>query len=77
MTLLRSLWAALMAVSHFIGRVMTVILLTVIFVVVVVPLGALLWAIGRSPLYAGQPEGTTWRRRPASPSDIEEAAKPF
>jgi hypothetical protein len=77
MKALKAIWAGIQAVLHFIGRIMTVVLLTVIYAVIVVPWGLLLAITGQRPLYKGQPEGSTWRDRPAVDSSLDEAAKPY
>ena len=77
MKTLRAVWAGVQAVLHFIGRIMTVVLLTITYIVVVVPWGAVLALAGRRPLYAGQPQGSTWRDCRVADTSSEEASRPY
>jgi len=77
MAALISLWSALKKVFHTIGRVMTVVVLTLVYIVVFLPLGALLRAFGRAPLQTGQVASSTWHDRPVEHPTLDDAQRPF
>ena len=77
LSFLSTIWSGIMAFFHAVGRVMTVILLTVMYVVIIVPLGLLLLVFRRPPLYRGQPTDTTWRPVAKGDMTLEDARSPF
>ena len=51
---LKNLWAAWKSLAHKIGRVQTVILLTIFYFVIIVPIGSVFRLFGWDPLRAGR-----------------------
>ena len=77
MAILCPLWGALRKVFHFIGRVTTVILLTTVYFVIFLPLGAVLRVFNRAPLAAAGGAASTWKHRPAEDTTLDGAERPF
>ena len=67
MELLRRLWKGWKAFAHALGRVQTMILLTLFYVLILVPTGLLLRLCGKTPLAysAAGDAGTFWVSRKA------------
>jgi hypothetical protein len=51
--------------AHFLGRINTAILLTVVYLAVITPIGLLFRAFGRSPL-RGKGSGSSWIEHPGA-----------
>jgi len=74
---LSAVWGAVRRLLHLIGRVVTVVLLTVLYVAVFVPLGLVLRLVGRTPLLPREEGGTTWRPRAPEDETLEAARRPY
>lgn len=77
MKVLRGAWVSIKAVFHFIGRVVTVVLLTAVYLVLLLPFGFILWLLRMSPLHRGALKGSTWRERPQEDASLETAQRPY
>lgn len=77
MKVLSAIWGVISRLLHFIGRIITVILLTVVYVVVFVPLGLVLRLFRRTPLALSGAGGSTWKQRPPEDLTLEAARRPF
>jgi hypothetical protein len=71
------LCGAVGAVLHIVGVAVTAVLLTIIYGVVLCPIGLTLLALKRAPLYSGTQPGTTWRKRDPTAWTPDEAARPY
>jgi hypothetical protein len=70
-------WGVIRTLLHYIGRVVTVILLTVVYVVVFVPLGLVLRLVGRTPLLPREALSSTWKQRAQEEQNLEAARRPY
>jgi hypothetical protein len=75
--ILRSFVSAWKIVTEFVGRVVTVIILMVIYIIVGVPTGFILRLIGKPPMRTKSGGQSTWQPREERPSGLEDARQPF
>jgi hypothetical protein len=74
---LRAFVSGWKTVTEFIGRVVSVILLTVIYIIVGVPTGLVLRLVGKPPMRVKSGGSSTWEPRDKRPPGIEDARQPF
>ena len=75
--MLRAFINVLKTISEFVGRVVTVAILTVIYLIVAVPTGLVLGLVGKPPMRTKSVGGSTWELREERPSGLEDARHPF
>jgi len=74
---LLALWGVISRLLHFIGRILTILLLTVVYVAAFIPLGLLLQVLHRTPLAPAHLQGSTWHQRPLEDHSLEGARRPY
>ena len=78
MTILRKLWAGWMAFARWLGRVQTVLLLSIVYYVVLGPTGLIARVFRRDLLGLRQPSGPTyWKELSDTTTNLERAHKQF
>lgn len=77
MRLIAAAWSAVKGALHFVGRIVTVILLTVIYLALLTPLGALLVLLRKAPLQTRRHGGSTWSAREGTEPTLQDATRPF
>ena len=74
---LRGLVRAWKTVTEFVGHVVSVIILTVIYIVVGVPTGLVLRLFGKPPMRMKPGGPSTWEPREKRAPGLEDARQPF
>ncbi len=77
MSVLKAVWRGIKRLLEAVGHVVSTILLTAIYIVVVGPLSLILRITGREPLRVSSAEDTTWQDYPEDQSSIDRAHQPF
>ncbi len=77
MRVLSAIWGGLLRVLEPIGRVVTVILLTAIYLAIVLPVSLVVRLTGTAPLCLRSGGESTWRAYQADYSRGERAREPF
>jgi len=82
MNSLRRIWrpvfGAWMAFAHVLGIVNTTILLTIVYLIVILPMRAVFLALGKDPLrLRAFRSGPAWADRDPEGTDINERSHPF
>lgn len=82
MNRLRELWrtcfGAWMRFAHVLGVINTTVLLTIVYIVVVLPMRGIWWALRKDPLVIrGTPFDSMWRSREQDEPTLEERRHPF
>lgn len=75
--ILSVIWGSITGLLHLVGRIITVVLLTVVYVLVFVPLGLALQLLRRTPLIPKGGDGSSWHLRPQEDLSLEAARRPY
>ncbi|MCU0452050.1 MAG: SxtJ family membrane protein [Bacteroidetes bacterium] len=74
----RAFYAGWMRFAHVLGIVNTTLLLTVVYVLVVLPTRLIWWALRKDPLLVRRtPVTTMWQSREQEQPDLDERRHPF
>lgn len=74
----RTCYAAWMRFAHVLGIVNTTVLLTIVYVVVVLPTRSLWWLLRKDPLLLRRTQlATRWKERVQDDPTLEERQHPF